>query len=81
MGMQLGGGYRSVANSLDKATATADLISRMSSTKVSLMELFKLHIIARNGELTLDKDDADIVISEDGDINPFDIAQIASEFM
>ena len=56
-----------------------EAIVRMDN-KVSLHDLFKLHADAR-GTLVKDKEDADIVFSLDGDITPFNIATINSEYM
>lgn len=81
MAMQLGGGYRCVANSLDKATATADMISRMSKTRASLEDLFYTVCEGTGSTLVSDREDADYVIAEDGDLSPFDVAKIMSEWV
>lgn len=81
MALTLRGSATSVHNTCDKAIATADLASRMSATRASLMDVFTTHILARNGELVENREDATFVIAEDGDMNPYDIAKFCSDWL
>lgn len=71
----------STETTMDKNIATAELITRMSSTRSSLYDLFMIHMIARNGTLVDIKEEADFVIAEDGDLSPYDIAKVTSEWL
>jgi hypothetical protein len=46
-----------------------------------LQELFVFHALARDAKIVNDREDADIVFAEDGDITPFMLDIIGSEFM
>jgi stress response protein SCP2 len=81
MALTLQGYCQSTESTADKAVATAELISRMSVTKASLMDMFLMHLQARNGEIVVDREEADFVISETGDLSPFDVARIMSEWV
>ena len=49
--------------------------------KVTLYELFEMHAVAR-GEIVDSREDADFVFSTyDGDITPYNIAEINSEYI
>ena len=50
------------------------------NNKVSLYELFMMHVKAR-GQIVYSKDLADTVFSLDGDITPYDISKINSEYL
>jgi stress response protein SCP2 len=81
LSITLSGGCQSTERTMDKSTATAELVSRMSATKASLYDLFLLHTVARDGELVINREDANFVIAEDGDLSPYDIAKVTSEWL
>lgn len=51
-----------------------------SSNKLSLYELFEMHAKSR-GEVVLNRDEADITFSLDGDVTPFDVNVINAEYL
>lgn len=55
----------------------------VESGVISLYDLFKLHVDARGGVITDNKDEADIIISDsqDATLNPYDSATIISEWL
>lgn len=79
--MRLSGGGHRVENTMDIGTATADLASRMSYTRASLMDVFFTHMIAQGADVTVNREEADFVIAEDGDLSPFDVATIMAEWV
>jgi len=81
MPMSLNGNCRAVENTMDKTIATAELISRKSVTSATLYDVFKATVEARNGIIVQNREDADFVFAEDGDINPYDIANVTSEWL
>jgi stress response protein SCP2 len=68
----------SVENTMDATIATADLITRMSSTRANLYDLFTTNISAQGLKLVDNREEADYIIDEDGDLSPYDIAKITS---
>jgi len=72
---------QSTETTLDKGIATAELVSRMSTTRSSLMDLFLMQVQARKGEIVFEREEADFVIAEDGDLSPYDVAKIMSDFI
>lgn len=78
-------GYHTTCHSthttMDKSIANADLASRMSFVRADLSDLFVTHVVARGGELVTNREDADFVIAEDGDVSPYDVAAIMSEWV
>ena len=81
LSLTLQGYCQSTETTADKAIATAELVSRMSTTRSSLMDLFLAQVQARNGEIVFEKEDADFVIAEDGDLSPYDVAKIMSDYI
>lgn len=48
--------------------------------KMTLQELFVLHAMARDAEF-VERDEAELVFAEDGNITPYMLDVIASEYM
>lgn len=79
--MVLSGSANSVHNTVNKGIATAELATRMIKTRMTLEELFMIHVIARKGEIVENKEDADFTICEGGNLSPYDIAKITAEYL
>lgn len=61
-------------------SVTAPLEAMLDSDAPSLRDLFELHAAAR-GALVDDREDADFVIAEDGDLSPFNVAEILTDWV
>ena len=81
LAIALNGYCQTVEGTMDKSIATAELATRMSTIKSSLFDVFFSHVNARGGLLVDNKEDADFVIAEDGDVSPYDIAKIMAEWV
>jgi hypothetical protein len=81
LAITLNGWGGNVHNTVDGAIATADLTSRMSATRASLQDLFTTSVVARGGEIVDNREDAAMVIAEDGDISPFDLTNITANWL
>jgi hypothetical protein len=59
------------------------LITRMSASRATLYEMFTANVLAREGTVVLNREEAEVefTIAEDGDVSPFDIAKITSEWL
>jgi stress response protein SCP2 len=81
LAMTLDGYCHSTETTTQKGIATAELATRMAYTKVSLYDLFFMHVLAREGKLVVNREDSDFAICEDGDLSPYDIAKICAEWL
>jgi stress response protein SCP2 len=81
LAVTLNGSCYSTESTVDKTIATAELITRMKDTRVSLFDVFAHNVLARDGKLVNERELANFVIAEDGDVSPYDIAKIMSEWI
>jgi hypothetical protein len=72
-------GINNVENGMSQIQAVGDTFSKMD--KMTLQELFVFHGLARDAEFVTDREEADIVFAEDGDVRPFDLDVIMAEYM
>jgi len=82
-GFNFGGRWGTSGNNVENNRASIEETVEAFTTldnKVSLGELFEIHAIAR-GKIVEDKDDADFVFSFGGDVTPYDIETINSEYL
>jgi hypothetical protein len=78
-----GGRRRLVGNNVEANIASIEeVVNAMVSleNKTTLQELFEMHAEAR-GELVEDREEADNVFAIDGDVTPYDISVINSEYV
>lgn len=73
----------SAINNIEYGMSKIQLIGETFSNmkKMNLQELFTMHAFARGAEIVENREDADLVYAEDGDIKPYDLDVIASEYM
>ena len=81
LAVSLQGYCQSTETTMNKSVATAELVSRMSASRPTLNDLFSLNVSARNATIVEERSEANYVIAEDGDVSPFDVAKIMSEFI
>lgn len=78
--MTLSGGMcTNVDTNMSQIQAIGETFSKME--KMTLQELFVFHALARGGTMVSEREDADIVFAEDGDVRPFDLDVIGAEYM
>jgi stress response protein SCP2 len=70
-----------VHNSRDKQALACDSVARLGTLKPRLSDLILWHVIARGGEFVETREEAEFVIAADGDLNPFDLTKISSEWV
>lgn len=58
----------------------APLEALLDSSAPSLKDLLEMHVAAR-GRLVDDREDADFVIAEDGDLSPFNVAELLTDWV
>lgn len=83
--VDLPSGGRSFINNVERNMATIteimEMSVNMSKMKTTLWEVFNLHANARAEEIVSDREDADIVFDWDGDVTPYDVSRLNSEFL
>jgi hypothetical protein len=77
LSMQIGGGYSNVSSTKGQIKSTVEAM--VSLTPPNLYDLFAAHAAAR-GTL-VSRDEADLVFAMDGDVTPFDVETILSEYL
>jgi len=77
LSMQIDGGYSNVANTKGQIKGVVEAM--VSLTPPNLYDLFVAHGTAR-GTL-VPRDEADLVFAMDGDVTPFDVETILSEYL
>ena len=65
----------------DKVSQAARTISELIWQRPHMIDVLQCHIRARGGEITWDRTEADFVAAEDGDLNFFDVATFAQEWL
>jgi stress response protein SCP2 len=75
-----GSGFR-VENTLPITVATAAKATQMANTSASLYDIFVSNIIAQGADIVYRRSDADYVIAEDGDLSPFDLDRIMTDWV
>jgi hypothetical protein len=81
LALTLTGASYSTESTVDKAIASAELITRMSTTRATLYDLFSMQIRAKGHVIVEDRSKADFSFAEDGDVSPYDIANICSNYL
>jgi stress response protein SCP2 len=80
--MAVGFGYcGSVYTSYEKVGQLGNAVANLWWQRPSIGDLMYAHVNARKGTFVDRREDADLVVAEDGDISPFDIAKICSELL
>lgn len=78
--LQNEGRCQTVDSAGDAASQGCRAIAQYAYTRPVLADVFKAHVEARQGDLVSAPEGADLVVSETGDVSPFDAAKIMSQF-
>jgi hypothetical protein len=81
MTLSQNGMFHHVGSTKDAAGISGKAISNLAWMRPSLMDVIAANVSARGGSFVDKREDADLIVAEDGHISPFDIAQITSQLL
>ena len=76
-----GWGGNNIESNMASSSEIMEMSASMANMKTTLGDVFRLHAEARGDEIVDNRGDADYVFAWDGDVTPYDISLINSEFL